>query len=54
MTQTPKSQAARQLARQQLGEIAPKLGELTDQVLFGEISERPQLSCCDVGFTLGL
>jgi 4-carboxymuconolactone decarboxylase len=38
------SQAARQLARQQLGEIAPKLGQLTDDVLFGDIWERPQLS----------
>ena len=36
--------AARRLARQQLGETAPKLGELTDQVLFGDIWERPQLS----------
>ena len=36
--------AARQLARQQMGEIAPKLGQLTDEVLFGEIWERPQLS----------
>jgi 4-carboxymuconolactone decarboxylase len=43
MTQT-KSQAVRQLARQQLGEIAPKLAQLTDDVLFGEIWERPQLS----------
>lgn len=39
MTQT-KSQAARQL----LEEIAPKLGQLTDDVLFGDVWERPQLS----------
>lgn len=31
-------------ARQMLGEIAPKLAELTDEVLFGDIWERPQLS----------
>ena len=37
-------QNARKLYRQQLGEIAPKLAELTDGVLFGEIWERPQLS----------
>jgi 4-carboxymuconolactone decarboxylase len=35
-----KSQGARQL----LGEIAPKLGQLTDDVLFGDVWERPQLS----------
>jgi len=43
MSQT-KSQVARQLARQQLGEVAPKLARLTDDVLFGDIWERPQLS----------
>jgi 4-carboxymuconolactone decarboxylase len=31
-------------ARQQLGEIAPKLAELGDKVLFGDVWERPQLS----------
>ena len=31
-------------ARKRLGEIAPKLGELTDQVLFGDVWERAQLS----------
>jgi 4-carboxymuconolactone decarboxylase len=41
---TTKSQAVRQLARQQLGEIAPKLAQMTDDVLFGDIWERPQLS----------
>ena len=39
-----KFQAARQQYRQQLGEIAPKLAQMTDDVLFGEIWERPQLS----------
>ena len=38
------SQAVRQLARQQLGEIAPKLAQMTDDVLFGDIWERPELS----------
>jgi len=36
--------AVRQAARQKLGEITPKLAELTDNVLFGDIWERPQLS----------
>ena len=31
-------------ARQMLGDIAPKLAELSDDVLFGDIWERPQLS----------
>ena len=31
-------------SRSALGDFAPKLVELTDQVLFGEIWERPQLS----------
>ena len=31
-------------ARQKVGEIAPKLAELGDTVLFGDIWERPQLS----------
>jgi 4-carboxymuconolactone decarboxylase len=31
-------------ARQVLGEIAPKLSELTEQVLFGDVWERPNLS----------
>jgi 4-carboxymuconolactone decarboxylase len=31
-------------ARQSFGEIAPKLAELSDDVLFGDIWERPQLS----------
>ena len=31
-------------ARQQFGDIAPKLAELSDDVLFGDVWERPQLS----------
>jgi 4-carboxymuconolactone decarboxylase len=31
-------------ARKMLGEFAPKLVDLTDDVLFGDIWERPQLS----------
>lgn len=31
-------------ARQAFGDIAPKFAELTDQVLFGDIWQRPQLS----------
>src|SRR5881398_3482218 len=31
-------------AQKALAEIAPKLAELTDQVLFGDVWERPQLS----------
>ena len=31
-------------ARKALGDFAPKLVDLTDDVLFGDISERPQLS----------
>src|SRR4030088_3565783 len=31
-------------ARQLLGDFAPKLAELTDQVLFGDVWERPGLS----------
>jgi len=31
-------------ARQALGDFAPKLVELTDQVLFGDVWERPELS----------
>jgi 4-carboxymuconolactone decarboxylase len=30
--------------RQTLGELAPKLVDLTDDVLFGDVWERPQLS----------
>jgi 4-carboxymuconolactone decarboxylase len=31
-------------ARKTIGDIAPKLAEITDDVLFGDIWERPQLS----------
>ena len=31
-------------AQKSIGDFAPKLAELTDHVLFGEIWERPQLS----------
>ena len=31
-------------ARRSIGDVAPKLAELTDEVLFGEVWERPQLS----------
>ena len=31
-------------ARNSFGDIAPKLAEITDEVLFGEVWERPQLS----------
>ena len=35
---------APQAARQSFGSVAPKLAEVTDEVLFGDIWERPQLS----------
>jgi 4-carboxymuconolactone decarboxylase len=31
-------------AQQLMGDIAPKMAELTDQVLYGDVWERPQLS----------
>jgi len=31
-------------AQKSIGDIAPKLAELTDDVLFGDVWERPQLS----------
>jgi 4-carboxymuconolactone decarboxylase len=31
-------------ARKTIGDIAPKLAELTDDVLFGDVWERPELS----------
>jgi 4-carboxymuconolactone decarboxylase len=31
-------------ARQRIGDLAPKLVDLTEQVLFGDVWERPQLS----------
>jgi 4-carboxymuconolactone decarboxylase len=43
--QEPPSMGAQQSRAQQLmGDIAPKLAELTDNVLFGDIWERPGLS----------
>lgn len=38
---------ARTLAQQLAGDVAPKLAELTDDVLFGDVWARPQLSRCD-------
>jgi 4-carboxymuconolactone decarboxylase len=36
-------------AQKTLGDIAPKLAQLTDDVLFGDVWERPQLSKRDRG-----
>lgn len=43
---TPGAAPARQPSRAQqlMGETAPKLAELTDEVLYGDVWERPQLS----------
>lgn len=43
---TPKEASAQQPSRaQQLyGDIAPKMAELTDEVLYGDVWERPELS----------
>ena len=35
---------AKQSAPKELAEIAPKLVEVTDRVLFGDVWERPELS----------
>jgi 4-carboxymuconolactone decarboxylase len=40
----PDSVVARSPAQQLMGDIAPKMAELTDTVLFGDIWQRPQLS----------
>ena len=32
------------IAQKSIGDIAPKLAQLTDEVLFGDVWERPQLS----------
>jgi 4-carboxymuconolactone decarboxylase len=32
------------IAQKMIGDIAPKLAQLTDEVLFGDVWERPQLS----------
>ena len=39
MSQQPKSGVQRAI-----GDVAPKLADLTDEVLFGDVWERPQLS----------
>lgn len=39
----PKSRDPRQ-ARKAFGDVAPKFAELSDDVLFGDVWERPQLS----------
>jgi 4-carboxymuconolactone decarboxylase len=38
------AQAPRSAAQKSIGDIAPKLAQLTDDVLFGDVWERPQLS----------
>jgi 4-carboxymuconolactone decarboxylase len=38
------SQTSQTVAQQLIGDAAPKLVELTDQVLFGDVWERPELS----------
>src|SRR5579884_2292273 len=38
------SQPNRSVARGMIGDIAPKLADLTDDVLFGDVWERPGLS----------
>jgi 4-carboxymuconolactone decarboxylase len=42
--QTVKAPAQTDRAQQLMGDIAPKLADLTDSVLFGDVWERPQLS----------
>jgi 4-carboxymuconolactone decarboxylase len=42
--QTPAAAKALTPAQQQFGEIAPKFAQLTDDVLFGDVWERPGLS----------
>lgn len=46
MAQEPASnlESARSRTQQLMGEIAPKLAELTDDVLYADVWERPQLS----------
>ena len=43
LTETPMPHDSH-YGRQSFGDIAPKLGELTDEVLFGDIWQRPGLS----------
>ena len=38
------SQQPKSIARETMGDIAPKLVELTEQVLFGDVWERPGLA----------
>lgn len=40
----PSKEAQQSRAHQLMGDIAPKLAELTDNVLFGDVWERPGLS----------
>jgi 4-carboxymuconolactone decarboxylase len=42
-----RSEAQPSRAQQLMGDIAPKLAELTDDVLFGDVWERPGLSSRD-------
>ena len=42
--QTPVPAPTASRAQQLMGDIAPKLADLTDQVLFGDVWERPELS----------
>lgn len=46
MAQEPASnlESARSRTQQLMGDIAPKLAELTDEVLYADVWERPQLS----------
>lgn len=43
-TVAPTTTAAPSRAQQLMGDIAPKMAQLTDDVLYGDIWERPQLS----------
>lgn len=41
---TPATQGAPSRAQQLMGDVDPKLAELTDRVLYGDVWERPELS----------
>lgn len=43
-TKPAEPQANQTRAQQLMGDIAPKMAELTDEVLFGDVWERPELS----------
>ncbi|MDC7676153.1 carboxymuconolactone decarboxylase family protein [Asticcacaulis machinosus] len=43
-TDTPSKSPEPSRAQKLMGDISPKMAELTDEVLFGDIWERPQLS----------